>query len=73
MRLLDADDPQVFGRVARAQLGRQEFPDLARTYDALGLRRTEDGVVLEGNEAQRALRDSIVAPRALDRVPLCPP
>jgi hypothetical protein len=73
MRRLDADGPRVFGRVARAQLERRDFPDLARTYDALGLRRTETGVVLEGNAAARALRESIVAARTLDRVPACPP
>ena len=73
MRRLDADGPRVFGPVAHAQLDRSDFPDLAHTYEALGLRRTETGVVLEGDAAARALRGSILQARALDRIPACPP
>ncbi len=63
MTHMDEGGPAVFGPIARRVLGGSSFPDLSRTYEALGIEVEADGVRFGGDERARALRDSIMAPR----------
>lgn len=71
---LDGDGPRVFGPIARRWLGSSAFPDVRETYARLGLRRTETGVELDGDDDALALRLALMAPpSALDPRPDCRP
>lgn len=69
---LDAARPAVFGPVTRRHLGSSRFPDLTDVYARLGIERSGDSIVLDGDEEARTLRRAIMAPRQdLAAIPRC--
>ncbi len=66
---LDGRGPRIMTTIAHRVLGSSQFPDLARTYSALGIERTARGLRFDSDPEARTLREAIMAPR-MDLAPL---